>query len=942
MSEIAKLIDSAKTFFNKSDNVIINNSLYVDFGKIIQVSPELGDYILDDFEEAIKVCEIAYEGISGKKNTSIRFTNIPQSEHKDIWKLRAKDVSKLVSITGYIRKTTEVTHFPKVIHYDCPSCGNTIPLVQLSEKITKPQICQCGNKTRFKETTRDLEDLQKLVIEEDINMIDPAQKPRTMLISLKGSLCHENIDKNVQPSKKIKVTGILKEKPRKDNSVDQIKYVEANNIEMIEEGIGTVKLSEDDIEEIKLMSTQTNFRENIIQEIYGTIYGHDIIKKALFLQLIGGEHLYINNKLEERGLIHVLICGNPGCMLKDQLIQTKDGLKKISEAKTCLTINDKFEKVESMCIPKCTGQKDVYIICTEKEELKCSKDHIWIVIRNKIIMEIKTNELKITDLLLRVVKNDEKYATRSNIRKKQYVGKFGFKLNKKVISRKTIICNTNRKNSGARSSCNNKKVKNDGHTYEVLQRTSKFRNFSKFIQIQRKRRRKKSGLQKWVKRGFKQKQKKVCKNSKRIFVLDLSHLWKKQYKNGLGYSSHRWEQQKQCSGQFNNSLSIMPCKITQLYKSKEKKEMWDLIVPDTHNFILDNGVITHNSGKTKLAKCSLHYLPNSRLSSGSSTTGVGLVAAITKDEELGCWVLEAGVLALSTGSLVVLDECDKLEKDDMAKLNNALMDLEVPFDKANIHSIIRTETTVLATANPVNRVFDKYEAVWKQIGFPKDFMDRFDLVFPMHAIETEEHQRKIIKTIFNKYNEDDEVDVNYNNEKILKYLAYVKNYVKPVMSNEAIKHITNEYIKLTKPANPGDEQAYFSSRLITNIIRVSTACAKSRLSKIIEVQDAEEAIEIFVESFKAQGIMTNDIADGRLNINAIEQIVPKKKRDKMYVLRECIDSCKNEIGISPHEEVLEKWSNLTGEKEIDFDGIINILVHRGDIIRPRPGFYKTI
>ena len=43
-------------------------------------------------------------------------------------------------------------------------------------------------------------------------------------------------------------------------------------------------------------------------------------------------------------------------------------------------------------------------------------------------------------------------------------------------------------------------------------------------------------------------------------------------------------------------MQSVTCKITQLSKGTEKVEMYDLKVPDYHNFILENGILTHNCG----------------------------------------------------------------------------------------------------------------------------------------------------------------------------------------------------------------------------------------------------------------------------------------------------------------------------------------------------------
>ena len=65
------------------------------------------------------------------------------------------------------------------------------------------------------------------------------------------------------------------------------------------------------------MDVVTRMRENprlyddMAESLFPTIYGHQEIKKALLLQLIGGIHKRTQNKINIRGDINILIVGDP-------------------------------------------------------------------------------------------------------------------------------------------------------------------------------------------------------------------------------------------------------------------------------------------------------------------------------------------------------------------------------------------------------------------------------------------------------------------------------------------------------------------------------------------------------------------------------------------------------------------------------------------------------
>jgi len=642
-----------------------NNYLIIDFKKLIEFDPEMGEELIDDFEDYMQCFVLAAESFecfesNEMKNFNIRFSNVSQTEHVPIWKLRAKNVNKLIITKGYIRKISDVLHGVSSSKFECPQCGNIINILQLSETFKEPTICGCGRRGKFKLLNNDIFDLQKLVIEEDPIELGPGQKPRRILALIKNDLCRDDIDKSLQPSTKIQITGLLKDKPVKKESTIFSKLIEVNYLQNLNESYESVKFSKKEIEEYKNISQSPTLFEDMAQSVVPNIYGHDIVKQAIFLQLMGGNHLYNNGTLEERGTIHILLIGSPG------------------------------------------------------------------------------------------------------------------------------------------------------------------------------------------------------------------------------------------------------------------------------------------SGKSQILKRAIQFIPNSRFTGGRGASGIGLVAAVVKDEEMGGAVLDAGAVPMCNKSMCAIDELDKMDKNDIAMMNNAMNDLRVNIDKWNVHGTLETDTMILGAANPKNRVFDKRELIWKQIGLPKDHLDRYDLVFPVETMSSEGEQKKVAGIIFSKYRQSVDTQPIYKKELVVKYISYARQNISPVISPEAEEYITKNFINLVKPSSDEEDQAYFSSRLLTNIIRLATASAKARLSKNVEIDDAVRGIKILVDSLVKQNIIINHSGKLTLDIEKLEGIIPKPKRDKMKIIVDIIKNLEKDCngGSVDFMDIANKAKEIKID-ESDLDDYLEKLKQSGELYEPRVSKYKT-
>jgi DNA replication licensing factor MCM6 len=70
-------------------------------------------------------------------------------------------------------------------------------------------------------------------------------------------------------------------------------------------------LTEPEFEELKRMIESDHIYARLVESIAPTVYGHEIVKKGLLLQLMGGVHKQTPEGMHLRGDINICIVGDP-------------------------------------------------------------------------------------------------------------------------------------------------------------------------------------------------------------------------------------------------------------------------------------------------------------------------------------------------------------------------------------------------------------------------------------------------------------------------------------------------------------------------------------------------------------------------------------------------------------------------------------------------------
>ena len=93
----------------------------------------------------------------------------------------------------------------------------------------------------------------------------------------------------------------------------------ANHIEKVDQEFDELKISPEEVQEIKQLANKDDIYELLSGSIAPGIYGHDIVKEAIMLQMFGGVKKKAG-KQDLRGNIHVLLVGDPSTG-KSQLLR---------------------------------------------------------------------------------------------------------------------------------------------------------------------------------------------------------------------------------------------------------------------------------------------------------------------------------------------------------------------------------------------------------------------------------------------------------------------------------------------------------------------------------------------------------------------------------------------------------------------------------------------
>ncbi|TFJ96740.1 molecular chaperone GroEL [Platysternon megacephalum] len=277
--------------------------------------------------ELLRRFELYFKAPSGSKARVIR-------------DVKADCIGKLVTVRGIVTRVTEVKPMLVVATYSCDQCGaetyqpiqspTFMPLIMCPSQ--ECQTNRSGGRLYLQSRGSKFIKFQELKMQGHSDQVPVGHLPRSISVAVHG----ENT-RLAQPGDHVSITGVFLPLLRAGfrqmaQGLISETYLEAHRIVKMnkseEDELGSGELTEDELRQI----TEEDFYDKLAASIAPEIYGHEDVKKALLLLLVGGVDRSPRG-MKIRGNINICLMGDPG-VAKSQLLSYIDRLAPRSQYTT--------------------------------------------------------------------------------------------------------------------------------------------------------------------------------------------------------------------------------------------------------------------------------------------------------------------------------------------------------------------------------------------------------------------------------------------------------------------------------------------------------------------------------------------------------------------------------------------------------------------------------
>ena len=330
--------DGNYKYFDRINNMMAASaqSLIVDYIDLDSYSPDLAkeithkpDEYLEAFNEAVlSILHEIHPDYEQEIRDKVRVRIGNYTVSKGLREINADLIDKLVSVSGMVVRSSEVKPLAKRVTYRCVSCS-TVSEAQMKGLVLKKPI-KCPNCAE-KELEMDPEtsifiDFQMVRLQELPEDLPAGQLPHYVEVTVMGDLVDQ-----CRPGDRIILTGVIRIEqeqlaPQVKTSLFRLR-MEGNNIEFLGGRAGSkdtrfverIMISAEDERQINMISAKPDAYDKLIASFAPHIYGHEPLKEAILLLIVGSVTKKLEDGSTRRGDINVLLVGDPGTAKSEML-----------------------------------------------------------------------------------------------------------------------------------------------------------------------------------------------------------------------------------------------------------------------------------------------------------------------------------------------------------------------------------------------------------------------------------------------------------------------------------------------------------------------------------------------------------------------------------------------------------------------------------------------
>src|SRR5881296_3118444 len=332
--------DGNYKYFDRINDMMASGtqSFVVDYLDLDSFNPTLAsdvtrkpDEILEAFNEAVlSLLKEIHPDYEEEIHDKIRIRIGNYTTQKGLREINADIIDKMVSVSGMVVRSSEIKPLAKKISYRCPNCNEITAVVELKKLASKkPSKCpKCNDRV-------DLEidpessifiDFQLVRLQELPEDLPAGQLPHYVEATVMGDLVDQ-----CRPGDRIILTGIIRVEqeqfgPQLKSNLFRLR-MEGNNIEYLGGRAGSkdtrtlerIAISPEDERQIRTIATKPDAYEKLIASFAPHIYGHEVIKEAILLLIVGSVTKKLKDGSTRRGDINLLLVGDPGTAKSEML-----------------------------------------------------------------------------------------------------------------------------------------------------------------------------------------------------------------------------------------------------------------------------------------------------------------------------------------------------------------------------------------------------------------------------------------------------------------------------------------------------------------------------------------------------------------------------------------------------------------------------------------------